>query len=227
MKKIILVFLLFIPVILYSQSYSGAYFDIKYDNFTGSDATDFETDMQGFGSINSNVGFYVGKKFGEGAIQPLFDLGLGLATKIYRFKNDYVFGNQNDQLVFVPGNPTHEYSSGFFSYSKSKLYYYAVRLHLEVGFVLFDKVLLSGGPLVDTRLYIYQKNKYKIEDKFYSDELRRNKHFENDIFNIGFKGNIGFKKIGLSASYMTTPFFGGEDAPELNPIEVGFYIRTK
>jgi hypothetical protein len=227
MKKTIIILLLIIPIITYSQSYKGLYAEVKYDNLTGTDAELLETDMQGLGSINLNYGYYYGYTFGDGSIQPRISGGLGIATKVYRFKNDYVFVDQNNNLLFQEDNANHEYDDGFFSYAKSKLYHYSLRFYPELSFILFDKVMISGGPVIDMRLYIFYKNKYKIGDKFYADEMRKNQHFENDLINIGWKGNVGFRRIGICATYMTTKLFGGDNAPEVYPMEIGIYLRTK
>ncbi len=227
MKKLLSILFILLPVIAYSQGFKGFYAEIKYDNFMGTDAEMFETDVQGLGSINSNYGFYRGYAIGSDAFELRMSGGLGLATKVYRFKNDYIFINQNDELLFQADDPAHEYDDGFFAYAKSKFYHYCLRFNPEIGFLLFDKILISGGPVIDMRLFIKQKNKYKIEDEFYSSELRRNEHFENELFNIGWKANLGFRRIGFTATYMTTPVFGGDNAPEINPVEFGVYFRTK
>ena len=225
MKNLLLILLTTIPTALFAQFQSGGYTELKYDNFRGPDADVFQTEVQGFGSINFNEGGYIGYSFGKGLIKPHLYLNMGVTNKIYRFKNDYVFTRQNGQLEFLPDDASHEYTSNFFGYSKSKLNNYYIRLNPEFGFTLFDAVLISGGPVLDFRYYIYSRNKYKMDEYRYNDEQRRNNHFKTPFMHFGWKVNFGTRWFGVFATYMTTPFFKESDAPQIYPITFGIYTR--
>ena len=224
MKKIIILLLL-CPNLIYAQFFSGGHFELKYDNFTGSDSKDYQTNMQGFGSINMNFGYDLKYSIGKGAIKPFLNFGLGYASKIFRFKNDWIFEDQDGQLIFQPDELTHSYSEDFFSYSKSKLYNYYIRLNPEFGFTMFNALLISGGPIIDLRVYIFQKNKYKIDDTRYSNELRRNNFFNSNLFHFGWRVNFGTPLVGVFGTYIITPFFKEDTSPEISPIEIGIYFR--
>jgi hypothetical protein len=225
MKKMLLLLLL-CPCFCYSQFISGEHVELKYDNFIGSGSSDFKTDMQGFGSINYNCGYDFNYSFGNGTVNPFINVGLGLATKIFRFKNDWIFDNQNGQLSFRSDDPSHVYSTDFFSYSKSKLNNSYFRFNPEIGIKISNTIMISGGPVIDVRLFIYQKNKYKIGDYRYSNELRRNNHFDSNLFHFGWKVNLGTPAIGVFATYMTTPFFKGTTFQDVYPLEIGIYFRN-
>jgi len=217
--------MLLIPNLLFAQKEIGAHYEFKHDNFVGDDSEVFETEMQGLGSLNMNLGWDISYTFGKSAIRPFINFGFGYASKIFRFQNDLVFNKIDDQLIITPDFEMHEYNENFFSYSKSKLYNYYFRFNPEFGINFSDKFMFSTGPVFDIRLYIYQKNKFKIGDKYYSEELRRNSHFDSDLLHIGWRVNIGSPAVGFYCTYMTTPMFGGSDAPDIYPIEIGIYTR--
>ncbi len=225
LRACLILILFFAPFTSWAQLEYSGYLEFKYDNFQGADADDFQTDLQGLGSINASVGGYLGYTFGEGPLQPFINLGLGFVGKNFRFENDYTFAAINDELFFVPDLPNREYGEGFFTLDQSKLHNFYFRLNPELGFKLVDNIMISGGPVIDLRLFIYQNNRYKVDGARVSTDLLRNDHFDSEFIHFGWKGNIGTPSFGAFATYMMTPIMNRLANAEVYPWSVGIYFR--
>lgn len=208
---------------------------LSYNFFTGPDAADFVTSINGFGSgildlfdmRNSldiiNIGtdkFYI-------------SIGAGFAVTKYRLSKNLVFGQLEDNTLFWAPDPdnTHNYVNTFFGYGKSKIittsFYFPVDLNLEIG----KNVLITAGGYLDLNLTARYKMKYLVDgDKV--KEIIRSAEFRNfnpSTTKFGVNATFFHKKLGygLSASWSLTPFFKPGMGPDIHEVRVSASYRIR
>jgi hypothetical protein len=201
---------------------------LSYNFFTGPDAADFATSINGFGSGILDM-------FGSRGSIDLIDLGTdkfylslgaGFAVLKYRFANNLVFNKSGDNSVTWMSDPdtSHNYVNTFFGYGKSKLittsFYFPVDLNIAIG----ENVTLSAGGYADLNLTARYKMKYLDgEDKV--KEIIRSKEFRNfypSTTKFGINLSLFLKKLGtgLSATYCLTPFFQAGKGPDIHEARI-------
>jgi len=208
---------------------------LSYSFFTGPDAADFSTSINGFGSgILDIFGIRASSDIVEvGSENFYLSLGAGFSVKKYRLAKNLIFLGPQSSIAFcVPDPvPTHDYGSGFFSYGKSKIittsFYFPVDLNLAAG----KNVLVTAGGYLDVNLTARYKMKYLVgEDKV--KEIIRSSEFSNFNPNpaiFGINATIFHKKLGygLSASYSLTPFFKAGMGPDIHEARISASYSIK
>ncbi|MDW8159338.1 MAG: hypothetical protein RML72_10765 [Bacteroidia bacterium] len=214
---------------------------ITFNLMVGEDASRLATTTQGFGSISglvlidnihlrSKVLFRTSNQTGF-----FVSSGIGFIAKKYRFAENLVFENRNNQLVFYPDpNPNHQYSTNFFSYSKSKLVLTYFRIPLAIGFSVLnyttkkEHLNISTGVIFDVLTGAKHKLKYTEDGEDKMDVLRTNSNIHASPFQLGVQARIEmFNGLGLYGAYMLTPMFQENKGPRTNALEVAIYYAAK
>jgi hypothetical protein len=214
---------------------------ITFNLMAGPDASRLATTTQGFGSISGLVlvdNIHLRSKilFRTGSASGVFlTTGFGFIAKKYRFADNLVFENRNNQLLFYPDpNPNREYSSNFFSYSKSKLILTYFRIPLGIGFSSLnyttkkENLNISGGLVFDVLTGAKHKLKYTENNQDKIDVLRTNSNIHAAPFQVGAQLRIEmFNGLGLYGAYMLNSMFQQGKGPDTNGLEVAIYYAAK
>lgn len=212
----------------YCQDYRGdAIF--AYNFFTGKDAADFTTSINGFGS---GLVDYFGSRasidvvtYGTDKINLSF--GLGLSVMKYRLSNHLVFSypGENEAIQYSADNdPTHDYQDTFFGWGKSKLITVDAYIPLDLTVSIGKNLRLAVGPFAAYNLSARYKMKY-IEDEDRVKELIRSKEFRKmnlNTFKYGVTAGLYHKKwkMGISGTYSLAPFFRPGLGPDLHEARI-------
>jgi hypothetical protein len=208
---------------------------LSYSFFTGPDAGNFATSVNGFGSgILDIFGIRASADIiSIGSDRFYISAGAGFAVSKFRLAKNLVFLGPQSSIAFCIPDPdtTHDYGSGFFSYGKSKIittsFYFPVDLNMVVG----KNVLITAGGYLDLNLTARYKMKYRVgEDKV--KEIIRSSEFRNQNINttkLGVNFTIFHKKLGygLSASYSLSPFFKSGWGPDIHEARVSLSYSVK
>lgn len=199
---------------------------LSYNFFTGPDNDDFTTTIHGFGSgfLLDGSGRVSKDIVQLGTNKANLTIGLGASLMKYRFSENIVFGNENDEFsYFIDNDPDHDYGSGFFSYGKSKLVTLNFFTPVSLNFHLGD-FMISGTGLAEFYLNGKHKRKFKNEGERVKTVIR------NDEFNdfpinktkLGVGALFLHKPTGvnLGFTYMVTPFFKENQGPEINEMRI-------
>jgi hypothetical protein len=214
---------------------------ITFNLMVGDDASRLATTTQGFGSISGltlldNIHLRSKILFRTGNSTGVFlSTGFGFIAKKYRFADNLVFENRNNQLLFYPDpNPNHEYSSNFFSYSKSKLVLTYFRIPLGVGFSSLNYTTkkenfnISGGLVFDVLAGAKHKLKYTEAKEDKIDVLRTNSNIYAMPFQVGAQLRIEmFNGLGLYGAYMLNSMFQQGKGPNTNGLEIAIYYAAQ
>ncbi len=201
---------------------------LSYNFFTGKDAADFTTSINGFGS--GILDFFGTRSsldiLAIGTDKLFVSAGAGFAVTKYRLSKNLILGQSNDNtLTWAPDQDTsHNYVNTFFGFGKSKIittsFYFPVDLNLAVG----KNVMVSAGGYLDLNLTARYKMKYlegedKVTEIIRSSEFRK---FNPSTSKVGI--NVSFfhkkKNFGLSASYSLTPFFKPGTGPDIHEVQI-------
>jgi len=209
---------------------------ISYNFFSGPDAADFSTTIDGFGS--GILDFFGGRSsldlinYGTGKFY--LSAGAGLSIIKYRLADNLLFVKSEDNLVTVikDSDPTHEYVNTFFGYGKSKLITTSVYFPIDINVSMGKNLTVSAGGYIDLNITARYKIKYLVgEDKV--KEIIRSKDFRNlnpSTTKVGVQAAILLKKpsIGISGAYSFTPFFKAGMGPEINEARISatYAIRS-
>jgi hypothetical protein len=201
---------------------------LSYSFFTGPDASNFHTSINGFGSgILDILGIRASSDIiSVGTERFYISAGAGFAVTKFRLAQNLIFLGPQSSIAFCIPDPdrTHDYGGGFFSYGKSKLittsFYFPVDINMAVG----KNVLVTAGGYMDINLTARYKIKYLVgEDKV--KEIIRSSEFRNlnpNTIKFGVNFTILHKKLGygLSASYSLSPFFKSGLGPDIHEARV-------
>jgi hypothetical protein len=147
--------------------------------------------------------------------------GLGFSVMKYRFSDNLKLTyNEDHQRVIAEIDQTEgvEFDNSFFGHDKSKIVYGSmyvpVNLNIKAG-----GILLSGGGFVDLYLSGKMKRKYKVDGEKVKEKIG-NKDFRDFNLNktkYGWNAEIRILKPGFGIGFMQmiTPFFSGDDDPEI------------
>lgn len=199
---------------------------LSYNFFVGPDNDDFTTTIRGFGSgFMFDGSGRVSKDIVQlGTDNANLTIGIGAALMKYRFSENIVFANENDEFSYFKDNdPAHDYGSGFFSYGKSKLVTLNFFAPVSLNFHLGD-FMISGTGLAEFYLTGKHKRKFKNDGEKVKTVIR------NDEFNdfpinktkLGVGAMFLHKPTGvnLGFTYMVTPFFKENQGPEINEMRI-------
>ena len=235
-KRLLLLAMFFFPLLASSQVkyMSNLRTDggIAYNFFTGPDAADFRTSINGFGSgflFDIFTGRYSLDLITVGSETANLSLGVGLAINKYRFADNLVIGNENDQIVYEEDpDPNHDYVNTFFGYGKSKLVYSSVYFPLNLD-VSLGPMHFSAGGFIDLYLSGKLKRKFKAEGEK-EVVLVKNEEFRDYPLNhtkYGVNALLMHKKsgVGMGFTYMITPFFQEDHGPVMNETRISFVYK--
>ncbi|MFA6126557.1 MAG: hypothetical protein WC699_04575 [Bacteroidales bacterium] len=208
---------------------------LTYNFFTGPDAGNFRTSINGFGSgILDLFGMRTSSDIiNIGSEKYYLSIGAGFAVTKYRLADNLVFLGPQSSIAFsMPDpNPTHDYGSGFFSYGKSKIIttslYFPVDLNLAIG----KNILFTAGGYLDLNATARYKMKYLVgEDKV--KEIIRSEEFRKlnpSTVKFGVNATFFHKKLGygLSASWSLTPFFKPGWGPDIHEARISASYRIR
>lgn len=207
---------------------------LAYNFFTGEDAADFATSIDGFGSglidlSDSRISIDV-VTFGSEKIN--LSLGVGLSVMKYRLSNHLVFTNPGGgaeiQYAIDP-DATHDYQDTFFGWGKSKIIAEGAYIPLNLNVTIGKNLIVTAGPYADFNMFIRYKTKYMSgEDRV--KEVIRSKEFRKmnlSTFKYGVSAGLYHKKwkVGISGTYCFAPFFKPGLGPDLHEARVTATFR--
>ncbi len=205
-----------------------------YNYFMGDDAANFPTTINGFGSGFFDV--FAGRMAYDfleiGGKHVYLSIGTGLVIGKYRLADNYVMQYEDNVVQFVPDpNEMNSFENSFFSYDKAKIVYGAWTIPAHLNFQM-GNVRLAAGGMVDLYLSGKYKRKYHNEGGEKMKDVIRNKEFKNYNINktkYGVSAKVIHTKwgVGLGVTYMMTPFFSGENDPQLNEVRISLLIKEK
>jgi hypothetical protein len=186
--------------------------------FNGFDKPDYS--MYGgneFMSLNQGKSMEVNLNFYElniGLAKSYVGLvsGLGLSFNSYRFENPYTIVRGPQRIEPVPLD--------FTDLSKTKLAVSTLKVPLLLEFQIpvnqnEGRLYLNAGVVGGVRIGSHTKVKHgDTKDKDRSG-------FNMNAFNYAATARVGYKDIGLFATYNLTPLFKTGEGPELTPFTIG------
>jgi hypothetical protein len=201
---------------------------LSHDFFTGSDATDFTTSVNGFGS--GLIDIFSGRSSIDviqfGSDRLYVSIGAGFGVRKYRLAKNLVFGLAPDNTLTweTDPDPAHDYVNTFFGYGKSKIittyFYFPVDLNVALG----KNFIFTAGSYLDLNLTARYKMKYldggdKVKEIIRSPDFRS---FHPNTAKIGFNATIYSRKLGygLSATWSLTPFFEKGTGPDIHEARI-------
>lgn len=208
---------------------------LSYNFFTGPDAADFKTSVNGFGSgILDIPGMRTSLDIiNLGTDNIYISMGAGFNVTKYRLAKNLVPGVPGDEPPTWTPDPdtTHNYVNTFFGYGKTKIittsFYFPVNLNMAIG----KGVMVTAGGYLDLNLTARYKMKYRVgEDQvkeiIRSDEFRQ---LNPSTTKLGLNITLYFKKIGygLSGSYSLTPFFKPGSGPDIHEARISASYRLR
>jgi hypothetical protein len=206
---------------------------LTYNFFTGPDAGNFTTSINGFGSgILDLLGMRTSADIiSMGTDRFYLSAGVGFAFTKFRLAKNLVFLGPQSSIAFcIPDpDPTHDYGSGFFSYGKSKIIttslYFPVDLNLAIG----KNMLFTAGGYLDLNATARYKMKYRVGENKVT-EIIRSEEFRKlnpSTVKFGLNASIFHKKLGygLSASWSLTPFFATGMGPDIHEARISASYR--
>lgn len=205
-------------------------FGLSYNFFTGDEADDFRTTINGFGSgflFDAFSGRFSKDILWMGTDDVNVTVGAGIAISKYRFSEPLVFIEENEVYSYgFDNDPAHAYGSGFFSGDKSKLVVGSVIFPVNLNFDLGEFYFSTGGTM-DVYLSGKHKRKYTVDGERVKEVLRNDKlnDFPINKTKWGLGAMLLHKESGISAgvTYMLTPFFeDNSNFPELREVRVSF-----
>jgi hypothetical protein len=220
----------------FSVNYLGQFrseSQLTYNFFTGPDAADFTTSIDGFGS--GILDFFGTRTSWDlitiGTKKINVSLGGGFAVAKYRLSKNLVFGtNEDEQLTWtVDPDTSHNYVNSFFGYGKSKLITTSFYFPLDLNLVFGENLFFSMGGYVDLNLTARYKMKYLVEDDKVK-EIIRSSEFRNlnpSTVKYGVSASVYHKKwdVGLAGSWCLTPFFKPGLGPDIHEAHVSASFR--
>jgi hypothetical protein len=206
---------------------------LTYNFFTGPDAGNFRTTIDGFGSgILDPFGIRASWdiiSIGTGRLY--LSAGAGFAVTKFRLAKNLVFLGPQSSIAFcIPDPvPTHDYGSGFFSYGKSKIITTSLYFPIDLNMAIGKNILLTAGGYLDLNATARYKMKYRVgEDKvkeiIRSDEFRK---LNPSLAKFGLSATLLHKKLGygISASWSLTPFFRPGWGPDIHEARISASYR--
>ena len=195
---------------------SNFYLEAHYNHFQGMPA-DLTTTTQGLGSMKLNfqpmemlrIGkFYVGS-------------APGLVIREVRFeKNAVLYRDTTGFLTYTFDTLTT--ARGYSAKSKFQLGY--LRFPLEIG-ILHKGFQLAVYGYGEFLVWARQKRKYSTNDESIKQIQSDNKNFGTDALQYGLGARVGYRGLGLFASYNLSPLWRSTEGPDnVRPFQVGLYI---
>jgi len=162
-------------------------------------------------SMEFNINFY---ELNIGLVKSYVGLvsGLGLSFNSYRFENDYTLERGPDRVLAVPLT--------YDNLSKTKLAVSYLRVPLLFEFQIpvnqrEGRLYVNAGIVGGVRIGSHTKVKYgDTKDKDRSG-------FYMNAFNYAATARVGYKDVGLFATYSMTPLFETGKGPALTPFTIG------
>ncbi len=195
---------------------SNFYLEAHYNNFLGMPA-DLATTTQGLGSIKLNFqsmemlrigNFYIGS-------------GPGLVIREVRFEKDAILYRDTTGFLTYAFD-TLTTAQGYSAKSKFQLGY--LRLPLEIG-ILHKGFQLAVYGYSEFLVWARQKRKYSTIDESIKQIQSGNKKFGTEALQYGLGARIGYRGLGVFASYNLSPLWRSTKGPDnVRPFQVGLYI---
>jgi len=190
--------------------------EFGFNGFSMYNGNDFMSLNQGK-SMEFDLNFY---ELNIGLYKSYIGLvsGMGLSFNSYRFENPYTLKRENDLTMAVPLT--------YDDLSKTKLAVSYLQVPLLVEFQIpvnhhEGRVYVNAGVIGGVKIGSHTKVKHgDTKDK------------DHDGFNINsFKyaatARVGYKNMGLFATYSLTPLFESGKGPDLTPFTIGISFLSK
>lgn len=186
--------------------------------FNGFDKPDYSMyDVSDFMSLNQGKSMEVNVNFYElniGLVKSYVGLvsGMGLSFNSYRFENPYTIAKGAERTEPVALN--------FEDLSKTKLAISTLRVPLLLEFQIpvnqrEGRLYVNAGVVGGVRIGSHTKVKHgDTKDKDRSS-------FNMNSFSYAATARVGYKDMGLFATYNLTPLFETGKGPELTPFTIG------
>lgn len=195
---------------------SNFYLEAHYNHFQGMPA-DLTTTTQGLGSMKLNFQAMQMLRIGK------FYVGSapGLVIREVRFeKNTVLYRDTTGFLTYTFDTLTT--AQGYSAKSKFQLGY--LRLPLEIGILHkgFQLAVYGYGELL---VWARQKRKYSTNDESVKQIQSGNKNFGTETLQYGLGARIGYRGLGVFASYNLSPLWRSTQGPDnVRPLQVGVYL---
>ncbi|MEN2992521.1 MAG: hypothetical protein ABDH91_03095 [Bacteroidia bacterium] len=190
------------------------YFEVGYNRFLGIPDT-LRGSLRGAGSIKVNFATFPFLRLGAFYIGA----GLGLTIREVRFaKIVRLFSTPDNKLGYLVENLPSSVRA------KSKLQLGYLRVPVELGLLkgTFNFAVYGFGELL---LWSKHKRKYAQNGELARFISYGNDVVHTDILQYGVGARIGYRSIGLFASYNLSPLWSGGRGPaNVHPLQVGIYF---
>lgn len=192
------------------------YSEIGYNHFLGAPNT-LRGSVEGLGSIKINTNFFPRLRIGSALY---VGMGLfGLAIREVRFEEPVrLFRTEDGALGYeidsLPGSVR----------AKSKLQLGYYRFPIEVG-VLHRKFHIAVFGYGEVLLWAKHKRKYREGSELSRFVEYGNRTFRTDPLQYGVGARLGYRGVGVFATYALSPLWKAGQGPEkVQPLQVGIYL---